>query len=343
MEINFLVYYPRSGSTMVAERLSRKENGVAVLPEFRTPSYLLLLGERRTRQMDAEALFNQLKRDDQISNLGLTDADLLQIADAENGSAIVDIVLSLCQAYCDKNSISTDSVLIKNGTIVHFWRAAIHSFPASRFVHVYRDPRGAISSMLHTPDRHSRGTMGRGDAIACSRRWTKVCRDVSALSDEFPDRLMEVRYEDVLVDEAETLRPVAVWLGAAASDVVIDQDGSLSKFQVPENERSIHKLVGQAPDAARMTSWQKDLSGPRGIAIESLTKDGRIRYGYQNYYQTKFSGPVTVLFFLTAWTEHLFRRFSGDVGRALRSAVLLIRDRDLLTVKIAEFRHRNSR
>lgn len=132
------------------------------------------------------------------------------------------------------------------------------TFPGARYLHLLRDGRDAIASMVD---------MGRSIEVATSR-WkrsmTQVLRLQPRLSD---DQFLEVRYENLVSDPTDTLDRVC-------SFVNIDFKPQMLDFwklptTVEQNHYQHHRNLGRPLFTDSIGSWQKRLSPSQQAYIES--------------------------------------------------------------------------
>src|SRR5918912_1485278 len=89
----------------------------------------------------------------------------------------------------------------------------VELFPATRFVHVLRDARDTVASLLGAARSWGRGWAPRR-ARGAAHMWVGHVQAVRQAATRLPARqLLEVRYEDLHTHGARVLRDVVSWLG----------------------------------------------------------------------------------------------------------------------------------
>jgi hypothetical protein len=146
--------------------------------------------------------------------------------------------------------------------------AALRAYPEAVAVHVIRDGRDVVTSLLErgwlnadrtgTDDaRHAYGPHPRfwvepgredefrsvSDATRCAWAWRRYVTAASSV----PDRTVEVHYEDIVTDPAEAARPVAERLGVPAAAVAV--------------------VLGRAHDRS-LGRWRRDLTDDQLADVE---------------------------------------------------------------------------
>jgi hypothetical protein len=192
----------------------------------------------------------------------------------------------------------------------HFWidhtpghvayvSTLFENFPAARLVHLVRDPRAVVASVLPLD-------WGPSSARAGARWWLRRV-GVGVLAEiTWPDRVKRIHYEDVVRDPEATLREVGEFVGLSLPAAPLSGANSSS---LPAYTRSQHALVGKPLDRERICAWQRTLSPAQVAIIESEVGDTLALLGYR----PSLSAPLSA------------SRVS--VGEVLGSAVLSIRKR----------------
>ena len=144
------------------------------------------------------------------------------------------------------------------------------AFPRARFIHIYRDGRAVANSLLPLD-------WGPNDIIGMATYWRDSLSVGFGLSAMLPpDRLLHVKYEDLVRHPAMTMRRVAAFLGLTYSDALLNTGG----LTVPAYTRANHALIGSAPTADRINAWRQRLS-PREIEVFEYLAGGLLTHlGY---------------------------------------------------------------
>jgi len=80
-------------------------------------------------------------------------------------------------------------------------------FPHARFIHIHRDPRDVVASLLKVP-------WVKGSHLTLARGWARIMRDHSRLVRSMPaDRYMTVRYETLVERPEDEAARLCVFLG----------------------------------------------------------------------------------------------------------------------------------
>jgi Sulfotransferase family len=129
------------------------------------------------------------------------------------------------------------------------------AFPAASFVHILRDGRDVVHSMLNFADSVPDAEVARfveqrigwatGMRGACDA-WRDHVEAAMALCDEHPSRATVVRYEDLVAAPEATFQGIQRFLGVA------DEDGPARFF----GSRRINSSFGESPRLSATELWE---------------------------------------------------------------------------------------
>jgi hypothetical protein len=120
------------------------------------------------------------------------------------------------------------------------------TFPAARYVHVIRDGRDVADSLLRvewwsrhrvwwdgrTAEQMERG--GEDSLIIAARNWVHEMNELAwGLGRVDPERILELRYEDLLADPVRHLRRIFSFAGLPAEDGCLEAAATLGLRQRP--------------------------------------------------------------------------------------------------------------
>lgn len=162
-------------------------------------------------------------------------------------------------------------ILDKHPGYVHHLPAIASLIPGCRCIHLVRDGRAAIASMLSAPD-----LMGHmGDSVqAAASEWAMSTAMADRNGTLFGDRFRTVRYEELETDTPAQLAELFGFLG-------IDNGPSTCASIASAHHRD-HGLVAQAKGASSATrrSWQQRFSLTDRYWVEAIAGHQLRRLGY---------------------------------------------------------------
>lgn len=270
MRLTYLTYCPRSGSTKLAQMLA---DACFVVPEFRSPILLAERGGYR-RGLTADEILACLRADRQIgSNLGLDDRDLVRIADLAESDPAPSVLAAVISVWCERNDTPTPAeALVKLGRMVDHGDDVLSGDDSSGLVHLVRDPRAVVRSMLRSRPPRSSATQdfAFGDPLFAARLWRSRVLRYERLACDHPTRTRLVRFEDLA--NGGTLDGVRSFIG---------RSGDAIALRVPNVEQSLHRDVDKPLDVASHNElWRRELEPGVIHQIEVICHEHMLRYGY---------------------------------------------------------------
>lgn len=269
----------RSGTTLFASMLGGSPEVVAV-PE----SQFLL---RALRFCDAFDLRRRWERDFRLALWGLdrecVGEALSGVDGREHGVASREEVVS--RAYrslveeCFVNSVAEQGgeagwFLDHTPENVEHYPALAKAFPEACFVHLVRDGRAVVNSVMTRP-------WGPNTPIRGASWWLgKLGHGLAAESGLAGDRIRRVHYEDLVSDEEATMAAVCEWLGIPFTGAITYGDGIVPNSYTSEQ----HSLVGGRVESRRASGWRQEM-GKRDVEIiEAMVWDVLACLGYDLQY-----------------------------------------------------------
>ncbi|MGI9009121.1 MAG: sulfotransferase family protein [Streptosporangiaceae bacterium] len=151
--------------------------------------------------------------------------------------------------------------------------ALARMFPDAQFVHLIRDGRDCVASLLRMPWFHQ-----DIDAAVCT--WIEAIDSGRRAARSLPaGAYYELRYEDLVADPAGQLGPLCAFLGEDY-DPVMTEPHKVSGDTLPERQ-VWHSATRAEVKAAPSGTWQERLE-PGQIALCETAMKGRLRsLGYE--------------------------------------------------------------
>lgn len=275
---------PRSGTTLVQRTVSER-CGLPTVPEthmftvfaprlLRTTRFPLEGPELRAA-LDAYAALQQHRG-------GAPSAELL--FDRLSGRA--DSLAEVFVAVVGELAGGADRVVEKTPDHLLWVRHLAPVFPDTRFIAVIRDPRAVFASTAKTH-------WGQRNAVVAAERWARDQRLLLSLDAEFGGRrtgsdpddagLLLIRYEDLVLDEEQTVRRIVEFVGTAdASDRSPARHGIAGPSRVFREHEMEWKARAQDPvTTERIEAWRQTLPAGSVSAIEAICGPLMDEFGYQ--------------------------------------------------------------
>lgn len=122
-------------------------------------------------------------------------------------------------------------------------------FPEAKIIHIVRDGRAVAAS-------HKRVKWGKHYMPDMASHWFERVSLGLASEALYPDSVMRVSYEELILDTQNALKKVCSFIDIDYSDDMKKGDG----FILPKYTKNQHQLVGTPPNPIRVDSWREELS-----------------------------------------------------------------------------------
>lgn len=178
-------------------------------------------------------------------------------------------------------------------------------FPHARVVHIVRDPRATVASLVRMP-------WAPGSPFLAAHYYRLQVEKVAA----FRDHLLEIRLEDLVARPRETMARVLDYVGEEWDDAVVDHRRHAPLDDVPP----FPWLTAAKGDVARqgdLPAWRRRLSPAWIRIVERITDRAMREYGYEKAELHREPGWVARTAAALADLPHGFA-FSWRLWRATR-------------------------
>jgi Sulfotransferase family len=164
-------------------------------------------------------------------------------------------------------------------------------YPDARFINLIRDGRDVAISFV---DAHFHGRPYHADF-----EWTQALRFAERWrASTHADRILDVRYEDLVRDPETVLRRICDFLGETFELEMIAAHRDRLTL-IPDRERWIQEKLARPINADAIAAWRKRVTAFECFCIEASLHEDLRRYGYT----PRFAAPVwRPLLAVTAWS-----------------------------------------
>lgn len=146
-------------------------------------------------------------------------------------------------------------------------------WPDARFVHIVRDGRDVAASQMM-----EHGSWGYADITVAATSWRDLLWKAEQLSLECD--VYTLRYEDLVRQPRNTIRPLLDWLGVKWSEQVLKHaDAKHFLFERPYGHPSLQSVSGPLNDGA-IGRYHANFSRSQIEEFESIAGDMLIKYHY---------------------------------------------------------------
>ncbi len=142
-------------------------------------------------------------------------------------------------------------------------------FPDARIIFMVRDPRAVYASVRNLD-------WGANTALKAGTVWIEYAAQYYAVQKLAPNRILLVRYEDLVADPANQVKRICEFSRLEYHPEILKGGGlKLPKYTVAQ-----HAKVGKAPDPTNIDKWQKKLSDREVMILESVCGTVMASFGY---------------------------------------------------------------
>lgn len=270
----FVVGCPRSGTTWV-QLLLQQHPDVVTAPETQVFAFYL---DRLRRQWSQEHGGPGAEHQGR--------AGLCRLLSDEEFDDLCRTVAKLVLLKIFERDPSVSTVVEKSPKHALFVSWIHRLFPHAFFLHVIRDPRDAVASMLAAGETWGAGWAPKS-VVDASRRW---CANVESAMEgrDLGDRYLEVRFEDLKEDAAGQLSRIHGWLDLETDRAMCDAAAeacSLSRLKKADPSDDVPLPGERSPEdffrKGESGSWRSDLTGSQARVVEHLCGALMETLGYQ--------------------------------------------------------------
>lgn len=267
----FIMGCQRSGTTMLGSLLAAAENSFA-LPELVFLYPLLLDGPTDAAGLDRR--YERLRSHFRHRAIGTPYSKERFLASFRTGD-VRDRFSEYIANYVERNGVEIDDErplfwVEHSPTNRDYVEELIDVYPQAKFIHIIRDPRSTYISMKKLP------RFNVWEPHKFCDEWIYAVSKSYLFATTMPDRVVEVRYEDILMRPAEELRRLCAFVGAAYRDDMLKGGG----IRLPKFTLGQHALVNKPVNPAKSEEWRKELDPQEEAIIVRLTKEWMHHYGY---------------------------------------------------------------
>jgi hypothetical protein len=274
----FIVGCPRSGTTLLTQLLKESRWGCRSESHFIAKYY-----KRLPRYGDLEVAENRAKLLKDILGerpvmqwkLGIDPAEFTRDPATADYPTLVD---RLCTARVNKWGLTAWGD--KTPHYIFEMHLLDRLFPEALFLNVIRDGRDVALSLLEKP-------WGPKNTYACAAFWARCTMETPALRRlRQTERLMDVRYEQLLAEPEKTMRAIYEFLGEPF-----------------DAEKLGPMLSGVKRD--NFDKWRREMSARQLRTFEGVAGDTLERLGYERSTPARRLGLIPRL---AGWTDNAVRR-----------------------------------
>jgi hypothetical protein len=280
MKIVFLTYLNRSGSTYLANQLSKSPE-ICICPESEILYELLLIDPFREFLSDKKQywfIINELEKDKKFAHWKLNRVEIYDLINTCQNN--LDVFVAILTIFLEKNKPGASVILYKDTRLIDL----IPKIPESliktydlKWIALIRDIRAIYLSQSSVVSPFTGKPM-------CTNWYSLVVKWKSFIKQlvkyEKLNYFSWVKYEDLILDPPMTLTNVTASLGTNYQlNWIADKEGEIYETLLPEY-RAIHTLIDQMPDKSRIYRWRQSLSPSKQDILNYFCIRNNRKLGY---------------------------------------------------------------
>lgn len=267
----FLVGAQRSGTTMLRLMLNRHSRLCVPFESVFIPEFFQRLPEfgDLTSGHNIARLLDEIVRHPFVQKGRLvSDPDAVLAHNPQSYAALVGAIFS--QLARDRGKPRWGD---KTPSYVLDMDVLWHLFPGCKFVHLVRDGRDVAASLRTL-------SWGSRNLIKSARDWRWKVTLGRKMGEMIPGHYMEVRYEDLVLESAETLASICAFLGEEFEAAMLDFYES-AVTEMPAESMRWHRSSVSAPDSGKVQTWRNTMTLSDQIVFEQVAGDTLAMFGYE--------------------------------------------------------------
>ncbi len=272
----FIVGAPRSGNTLL-RRFLMALPGVSIPPETYVLGSCIKLF-RANRHLPWEVLVEltlarfEFHFEFYTMNIPTLQPLALQLKRVEpDRRSLALIVDGFYRAHAQANGVECERWGDKTpANISSIWRID-DTFPDGRYVHIVRDGYDAVYSTLELGNRTLRQSVDI---------WRESIRTVRRFQRGAPDRVLEIRYEDLVTDAGATVKAVCRFLDLAYDPAVMDSEAAAASMG-DVTAHAHHRNVAAPVSSRSIGRGRAALSPADGHFVARRIRGLQRRLGYE--------------------------------------------------------------
>ena len=273
MKSIFIGGCPRSGTTLLGSMLGAHKQCLTT-PESQFKFEALGTRGRPKNAADVQAALHRIIEHPRFKRWGIS-LEPNKVPEQEIGESYGRLLEWVVRKYGEHIGKKNFSVWVDHTPRnIKAIDALFAIFPEAKFIHIVRDGRAVAASVM-------RKDWGPNTLIGAAHWWVhNVSYGLGAESAFGTERIIRVKYEDLVTSPGRVMYGLCSWLG-------IDYDAEMAKgggFKTGYPRPKGDVLFGKEPDVTRASAWQSELT-PRQIELfESRTGEFLLYLGHELKY-----------------------------------------------------------
>ncbi|PMO62224.1 hypothetical protein BCT04_16815 [Vibrio breoganii] len=248
---------PRSGTTLLASIIAKNEK-IVCTPESQFKFEFFKAKDANLNSKSAKwrlRTWGESFNDEELEKIGdyNTAMQYLVVKYSRLNNLNVDIDKLIWLDHTPSNGLFSEELLNNDKN--------------SQMIFIIRDPRAVFQSVIKLP-------WGARSAKELVKIWMQYLSIACLAKEKYPERVMIIRYEDLVLSKEDTLFKISKFVG-------FDFKGSNTAYKVPMHSKKQHSLIGKEISKERVESWKQDINSLDAMYIEEQCKSQLLLLDYE--------------------------------------------------------------
>jgi hypothetical protein len=186
--------------------------------------------------------------------------------------------------YYNYQSLNTKEKLLilgdKSPVNSLYSKTLLHAFPDARFIHLVRDYRGNLASML-------KYDVFSPSVTTIVSQWKKSVKQIEALANIYPERFFTLKYEDLVADPLNITIELCRFLNIPYDPVLLDtkkREEVIIRSYGNDFINEWHPNLQKEISAENITKWKQKLNSAEICQADFIVGKTAEKYGYISIY-----------------------------------------------------------
>jgi hypothetical protein len=161
-------------------------------------------------------------------------------------------------------------------------------FGEAKFIHLIRDGRDVAKS-------YERAGWHGPWMLGYTREWSRAMElDRKLAQTQLNERILRVRYEDLVLQPEATLRRICAFIDAGYEPQMLQWHGKLEDA-IPARDRRFHSGLDRQMNPSDVGRWKREMMSREIFVAEALIGAQLSRFGYERRYRSRLWSPLLAL------------------------------------------------
>lgn len=314
LKLVFLTYINRSGSTFLANQLS-KHPDISVAPEAEILIKFFLEHPGKVYyKRQFPFILKALRSNRKFQTWNFPFDQLKRSLDTYSKIRAFEFFLLIAQLFVRFNKPSAQVWMFKGTRLLYLVDKIMNTLGKEvqvKFIYLFRDPRAVFASQKKSIGTYH-GRLMSENPVKTAMEWKDFHNTANSVSTKHP--LTEVKYEELILNFDAEIERILGQIGIASTE----DFSSTASFALPANQRHLHENINKAPDPAILMKWKNELSEREIRIVSELTADELLHSGYKPEYPNRGSGKISSFRWIGTYRLKQFRESVKDNLRRLK-------------------------